>query len=1287
MNRETEFKIFQKKPHYIKAMSTISKLNETIRNHRLNVREQILSKSLNFSILISILPFILGFNDFLKSRYFINQQKLLFQKNLPGLTYTSEKVSWDTFQQLADLPIADTQTFWNENNLLINNLTQTKRFLTSTQNYKSSIFNLDKNQIFYIYYNQPNQINVFDCIPFRLQSKSNTIQNSITNNIEINKIYELDSFISKTNDLNVQNLILQEQNNSKRLIGIYSLKTKINERTTSKNVTLKKYYLLREFQNIVDELNLIPNIDFSAIFQKFEKIDVESIINDSDFVQIKKFIEIVDKEKLNSNFFLTRLMSGYINPDQSLFKLTKNFTKKNKLRSQVIEIDLPFSFLNSNNFDITTKKPPNIVLQTGLLNFDENSPFQVLYNGPGVLMDVETGFDWKFNSTSNQESIREIIFEHLGQINPITNKLSNFFGVFHSPESSSYFLNKNYSNNFSYWLNNLFIFRTGSFINPINTDFNFQSLVQFPYFSNSNINTSSTSLLTLPILQTRLIQSTTQNIKSPLSNFKQFEFSIPIKSTKNYLNFVGNISTYLSNEYNSDYLISGIYKSRPSIFTSNIKETFFTNLWEPITFKSWLITSQIGFGFLIFRTLKALADNYGRELLVYLLDLVALLGFVDDDLKQEIEILMGQKEKGFRIIEKTTQNFSQIGGIKNILPDIIEIVWFLRNSGRNFSLSKIIPRGVLLTGPPGTGKTLLVQAIAGEAEVPVIALSGSSLLEPGESGALKLELLFQEARQISPCIVFIDEIDTLAQKREQVLQNPMGADEILETFKPTNNYEIKTEYSGSDIGQQEMNKEKLRILMQFLVELDGIQGRSGVIVIGATNRPEVLDPAILRPGRFDKIIELGLPGPEKRKEILKLYSKNLGIDNQISWDYVVDRTIGYSAADLAGIMNQSTLAAVLQNTNHTIETIEFGIDRITTIGFEESKKIKTQNTYIRQLAYYQAGKFLITFLLKNHPDSLITYLWPRRSNIRALQIQKNLQSYFFKYAQRCELEDRVIGCYGGKAAEVLFLQTLHNNTNLSDLGLEDIQFAQNLIETMMNTWYLYGKEISIQKETQLCENFNKKEYFNEIEKAEFLETSSITFDKNFDIQSNSFISSIDSSETENLVRQQAQNFFDTSVWQSQIANEFEFSTRIFTEWYRLYLPDPQQLEQNLEWIPPDEYHLNNSVLSPLTSFINWNEISEITSNYQSSSLILQSYNTALRLLDFNREFLDIFVCKLLKDEILRKPEIEYLFKQEFNSIKSKQNKTSDLKTKQVVYQSWGSKSRRKLSRYIPSDFI
>jgi len=212
--------------------------------------------------------------------------------------------------------------------------------------------------------------------------------------------------------------------------------------------------------------------------------------------------------------------------------------------------------------------------------------------------------------------------------------------------------------------------------------------------------------------------------------------------------------------------------------------------------------------------------------------------------------------------------------------------------------------------------------------------------------------------------------------------------------------------------------------MQFLVELDGVQGRNGVVVIGATNRPETLDPAVLRPGRFDRVLELGLPNAEKRGEIFNLYSQNLGTDKSINWDYFIGRTVGYSAADIASIMNQSTLSAVLNSTNHTIETIEFGIDRTTTIGFEKPVSTSKDNLEIIQLAYYQVGKLLISLLLTEHPDILVTYLWPRRLNIRALQINKNLQTYFFQFAHRSQLEERLIGCYAGKCCRSFILRKL-----------------------------------------------------------------------------------------------------------------------------------------------------------------------------------------------------------------------------------------------------------------------
>ena len=516
----------------------------------------------------------------------------------------------------------------------------------------------------------------------------------------------------------------------------------------------------------------------------------------------------------------------------------------------------------------------------------------------------------------------------------------------------------------------------------------------------------------------------------------------------------------------------------------------------------------------------------------------------------------------------------------------------MRNSGKEFSLSKTLPRGVLLTGPPGTGKTLLVQALAGEAEVPVLALSGSSLLEPGESGALKLEILFQEARRLAPCIVFIDEMDTLAQKREQVLQNPMGADEVIESLHDitrrgsedltpgkvgVNTFsEESNNLTETILSHQDTQREKLRILMQFLVELDGIQGRDGVVVIGATNRPEMLDAAIVRPGRFDRVLELGLPGPEKRQDILKLYSQNLGTEQTISWNYLTHRTAGYSAADLASIMNQSSLKAIMLDSPHTIETIEHGIDRITTIGFETPPQIIKNSLSTLRLAYYQAGKILLSRLLEHHPPTLVMHLWPRRTNVRALQITANLQKYFFRFARRIELEHRIIGCYAGKAAEILLLHNSSSESNLSDLGVEDIQFAQNLIEWMVEKWYLYSKTIAIQSLTALPSTKNTKEYRDTPEKIPFfnhlLDTvESPTSHEVLGYGTGTTSTDLLPSQEMNIaLDQQSQSYFPLPCWQYQISSEFEIATRNFSDWYRLYLPDPQENERNLECscLPP-----------------------------------------------------------------------------------------------------------------------
>ena len=888
--------------------------------------------------------------------------------------------------------------------------------------------------------------------------------------------------------------------------------------------------------------------------------------------------------------------------------------------------------------------------------------------------------------------------------------------------------------------------------NKLDYNFNFQlfetrtdSLLNNSLDSIKNLNNISPSLDIVPneisenqvpiqIItenQKNKLRKETQSTSSDTSMFCGTQNLQTLKFRNNVqLNFIPYTETYLQTHKFNTQLTSGTYKKSNSVFTKN-KNLPFQDTWEPLTVQSWLIVSQIGFSFLIFKILKGLADNYGRELLVYLLDLVALLGFLDDDLKQEIEILMGQREKGFRLIYKNQKSFKDIAGMKSLLPEIVEIVWFLRNSAREFALSQTLPKGILLTGPPGTGKTLLVQALAGEAQVPVLALSGSSLLEPGESGALKLEILFQEARRVAPCIVFIDEIDTLAQKREQVLQNSMGTDELLESIlnspilsqsKATSVFkDINNTLNGSDSHQnyftnnvteeiqakQDLRREKLRILMQFLVELDGIQARNGVIVIGATNRPEMLDLAILRPGRFDRILELGLPGPEKRVDILKLYAQRLGYDPNLSWNYLSQLTEGFSAADLAGVMNQSCLKAILLESHHTLESIEHGIDRITisetralysqtdsvnnsaegsnlfpslavmqgpsldhkiknsetimqspneiTIksnsGLDQLDRPKKQySTSVLRLAYFQAGKIVLSTLLPHQPPVLLAHLWPRQSNLRSVQIARNTQKYSFRFARKCELEHRIIGCYGGKAAEILFLQKFNSSDsyiNLSDIGIEDLSFAQLLIRLMIDKWAFYSSSLGSKTLTEIADNKNFQEYKNLVDKINFLDQTgkdveSINSEQMFEV--NNFEKN--TSEFITLNDDYAEKYSLIPWWQYQISNELEFSTRTFSSWYRLYLPDPQEKERNLEWSAPDEFFHKNDKLNSLTNSFagstgpNWNDLISIKRDYQIHCFVLQSFNKAIKLLDKNREFLDEIAYELIQKEILRKHEIE-----------------------------------------------
>jgi len=376
-------------------------------------------------------------------------------------------------------------------------------------------------------------------------------------------------------------------------------------------------------------------------------------------------------------------------------------------------------------------------------------------------------------------------------------------------------------------------------------------------------------------------------------------------------------------------------------------------------------------------------------------------------------INFGKSRARFQMEAKTGVTFDDVAGIDEAKEELQEVVTFLKKPERFTAVGAKIPKGVLLVGPPGTGKTLLAKAIAGEAGVPFFSLSGSEFVEMFVGvGASRVRDLFRKAKENAPCIVFIDEIDAVGRQR------------------------------GAGIGGG--NDEREQTLNQLLTEMDGFEGNSGVIVIAATNRPDVLDAALLRPGRFDRQITVDRPSFKGRYEILRVHARNKKLAEEVSLEAIARRTPGFAGADLANLLNEAAiLAARRQHKAITNQDIDDALDRIT-IGLTKPPLLDGKSK--RLIAYHECGHALLMTLLP-HADPLnkVTII-PRSGGAGgfAQQLPNEEQIDSGMYS-RAWLLDRVVVGFGGRAAEEIVFGYSEVTTGASN----DLQQNTNLVRQMV----------------------------------------------------------------------------------------------------------------------------------------------------------------------------------------------------------------------------------------------
>ncbi len=372
----------------------------------------------------------------------------------------------------------------------------------------------------------------------------------------------------------------------------------------------------------------------------------------------------------------------------------------------------------------------------------------------------------------------------------------------------------------------------------------------------------------------------------------------------------------------------------------------------------------------------------------------------------------GKSSAKVYIASETGIKFSDVAGEEEAKENLMEIVDFLHNPQKYQAIGAKMPKGVLLVGPPGTGKTLLAKAVAGEADVPFFSISGSEFVEMFVGmGANKVRDLFRQANEKAPCIVFIDEIDTIGKKRD-----------------------------GSGMGG---NDEREQTLNQLLTEMDGFEASKGVVILAATNRPETLDPALLRPGRFDRRVPVELPDLRGREDILKVHAKKVKLGDDVDLNAIARAASGASGAELANMINEAALRAVRQGRQYVNQSDLQESIEVVIAGYQKKNKILSDQER-KIVSYHEIGHALVTALQSHSaPVAKITII-PRTSGalgytMQVEQEERNLMS-------KEEILDQIATLTGGRAAEEIIFHSITTGAS------NDIEKATKLARAMITRY-------------------------------------------------------------------------------------------------------------------------------------------------------------------------------------------------------------------------------------------